>query len=135
MVGCDSMSGSSQDLDASAWGDHRTALLKVTTQRGMLVQQESGFIARQPCRNDWQLGPFSTVDSKTAEHLFDTVVRNHAFRRGLVVDAPDSNRAARRLFHRRNMRITGSTVLMYAGKKPAYRPELLYGLATMGSCG
>jgi hypothetical protein len=33
------------------------------------------------------------------------------------------------------MRVTGSTELMYAGVKPDYRPEMLYGLATMGSCG
>jgi hypothetical protein len=33
------------------------------------------------------------------------------------------------------MRISGSNELMYAGVKPAYQSEYIYGLATMGSCG
>jgi hypothetical protein len=33
------------------------------------------------------------------------------------------------------MRISGNNDLMYAGKKPHYHSEYLFGLATMGSCG
>ena len=53
----------------------------------------------------------------------------------VCLDAPASNRTGLLLFNRNRMRISGSNELMYAGVKPAYLPEYIYGLATMGSCG
>ena len=80
-------------------------------------------------------GPFSSVDSGGAGRLLEAASRNVAFGTKVFVDAPASNRAALRMYNRKRMKIVGSNLLMYAGKKPAYRPELIYGLATMGSCG
>jgi hypothetical protein len=39
------------------------------------------------------------------------------------------------MFTDRQFAVSGTTELMYAGARPDYRPELIYGLATMGSCG
>ena len=103
--------------------------------RGMLLQNESGFVVRQPCTAAVQLGPFQAVSGSTAEELFDTLTRTIARGTKVFLDAPAANRSAVRLFTRKKMRVAGSNVLMYAGKKPEYRPELIYGLATMGSCG
>jgi hypothetical protein len=89
----------------------------------------------QPCGADLQLGPFSALDSRSAEYLCDAALGSVPQETRIYIDAPLSNRSAVRLFNRRGMQVTGSTVLMYAGDKPDYRPELLYGLATMGSCG
>jgi GNAT superfamily N-acetyltransferase len=128
-------STSAGSLDYQAWGDRRDALLAATADRGHLLLEESGFLVIQPCGEAIQLGPFSALDSNSAERLcyaaLDTVPRETK----VYIDAPLSNRSAARLFSRCGMKITGSTELMYAGIKPEYLPEVLYGLATMGSCG
>jgi GNAT superfamily N-acetyltransferase len=134
-TGQGSLASTSLNLDILAWGDRRASLLDVTTRRGTLFQHDSGLLIRQPCGNAVQFGPFSAEDGGSAERLFDEASGNVSFGMKFLVDAPASNREALRLFNRKKMRIAGSTQLMYAGKKPAYRPELIYGLATMGSCG
>ena len=122
-------------IDCQAWGDRRDALLAATAGRGRLLLEESGFMVIQPCGAAMQLGPFSAQDCGSAEYLCDAALGSVPRETRVYIDAPLSNRPAVRLFSRRGMRATGSTELMYAGAKPDYRPEMLYGLATMGSCG
>lgn len=129
------LNSSESDIDLLAWGDRRGVLLAATTGRGRLLRDDSGFVSLQPCGDSVQFGPFSSVDSGGAERLFEAALRNVAPGTKVFVDAPASNRAALRLLHRKRMKIAGSNLLMYAGNKPHYRPELIYGLATMGSCG
>ncbi len=122
-------------IDNQAWGDRRDALLAATVGRGKLLIEESGFLVIRPCGDAMQFGPFSALDNGTAEHLFDAALHTIPLGTKVCLDAPASNRAALGLLNRRRMRIAGTNELMYAGIKPEYRPELLYGLATMGSCG
>ena len=122
-------------IDCQAWGDRRDVLLAETVGRGRLLLDESGFAVIQPCIDAQQIGPFSALDAGSAERLFDDAVNAVASGTNILVDAPASNRTAVRLFNRKKMRICGKNSLMYAGKAPDYRPEILYGLATMGSCG
>jgi GNAT superfamily N-acetyltransferase len=122
-------------IDCQAWGDRRDVLLAETVGRGRLLLEESGFAVIQPCGDAQQFGPFTALDSGTAERLFDTALRTIPFGSNIYLDAPASNRTALRMFNRSRLKISGSTELMYAGTRPEYRPELLYGLATMGSCG
>lgn len=129
------LDSSKTEVDYLAWGDRRNVLLAATTGRGRLLHDVSGFISLQSCGDSVQFGPFSAVDSDAADRLFETASRNVALGTKVFIDAPVSNRAALRMFNRKGMKIAGSNLLMYAGKKPAYRPELIYGLATMGSCG
>ncbi len=129
------MTGSSYDIDRVVWGDRRGALLDVTTQRGALLQSESGFIVRQPCGEVVQFGPFAALDAGAAEELFREAAAAVPSGTKLLLDAPASNRAAQRIYRRCGMVEAGSYLLMYAGRKPEYRPDLLYALATMGSCG
>jgi GNAT superfamily N-acetyltransferase len=128
-------STSAGSFDCQTWGDRRDALLAATVDRGHLLLEESGFVVMQPCGEAMQLGPFSALDSNSAERLCDAALETVPQETRLYIDAPLSNRSAARLFSRCGMKITGSTELMYAGIKPDYRPEVLYGLATMGSCG
>lgn len=123
------------DIDCQAWGDVREALLRVTAGRGVVQRNESGFLTQQPCGAAVQFGPFSATNDRSAERLFDDASVNIASGTKILLDAPESNRAAELLYTRKKMRIAGSNCLMYAGVKPEYRPELIYGLATMGSCG
>jgi ribosomal protein S18 acetylase RimI-like enzyme len=129
------VSTSVSGIDHQAWGDRRDALLAATAGRGRLLREESGFMVIQPCGSAMQLGPFSAQDYDSAKYLCDAALGTVPRETRVYIDAPLSNRPAARLFSRRGMRVTGSTELMYAGVKPDYRPEMLYGLATMGSCG
>jgi len=122
-------------IDSQSWGDRREPLLVATMDRGRAVCAESGFIVVQRCGEALQLGPFSALDSGMAEVLFETALRTIPLGTKVFLDAPVSNRSALRLFNRKGMRIAGRNELMYAGVRPDYRPEMLYGLATMGSCG
>jgi len=133
--GAEKVPASVNCVDYLAWGDRRDALLAVIADRGRILFQESGFMVVQPYGDARQFGPFSALDIGTAEHLFETALGLVPYGTKMYLDAPVSNRAALRLFNHRRMRITGTTELMYAGKRPDYRPEMLYGLATMGSCG
>lgn len=123
------------NIDAFAWGDNRKALLEATASRGQLIQRESGFIVRQQFGDIVQLGPFSTMDAGDAEQLLDEGLRTVPSGTKVCIDAPVSNSTVLTLYNRRRMRISGSNELMYAGTRPAYRAENIYGLATMGSCG
>lgn len=122
-------------IDYQTWGDRRDALLAATVGRGRLLLRDSGFLVIQPCGDTKQFGPFSALDSATAEHILNAALLTVPYTTRIYLDSPASNRTALRHFNRRRMRIAGSNELMYAGVKPEYRPELMYGLATMGSCG
>jgi ribosomal protein S18 acetylase RimI-like enzyme len=123
------------DIDRRAWGDLRAALIAATAGRGKLLQQESGFVVVQPCGNARQLGPFSAPCYSTADSLLTSALNAIPCETKVYLDAPAANRTASLLFNRNRLRMCGSNELLYAGVTPAYRPELLYGLATMGSCG
>lgn len=135
VVAQDSLSDRSYDLDARVWGDRRVTLLETTAGRGTLLQDEAGLIVLQPCGDALQVGPFTAADESNAERLFDEAAATVAGETKIIVDASAANRSTTRLFKRKKMRIAGSNSLMYAGSKPDYQPEFLYGLATMGSCG
>ncbi len=134
-AGSADFSASAYSIDCLAWGDRRDALLVAVTGRGRLLLEDSGFMVVQPCGAGVQLGPFAALDSSSAEHIFTAALDSVPQGTKVCIDAPASNRSAIRLFSRKGMQVSGSTELMYAGVRPAYRPELLYGLATMGSCG
>lgn len=129
------LAGSSCRLDALAWDDGRKALLDVTAGRGPVLQNESGFVVLQPGMAAVQLGPYAALDHFCAERLFDGITKAVTLGARIIVDVPALNQAAHQLFKRRQMKVVGSNVLMYAGRRADYRPELIYGLATMGSCG
>jgi len=123
------------DIDSRGWGDCRSALMAATAGRGKLLLRDSGFLVVQPSGNARQLGPFSASGYSTADALLKSALSCIPVGSEVCLDAPASNRTALLLFNRNRMRISGSNELMYAGVRPAYQPEYIYGLATMGSCG
>lgn len=134
-TGGDGTAASVSAIDCQAWGDRRDGLLATTIRRGRLLHRESGFLVIQPCGEDVQFGPFSALNSDTAEQILDAALCAVPPGTRIYLDSPASNRAALRHLNRRRMRITGTNELMYAGVRPGYRSEFMYGLATMGSCG
>ncbi len=123
------------DIDSQAWGDRRSQLLAATLERGRMLSSAAGFAGIQPCGDAMQIGPFSALDGGTAGELIEAALQMIPGDVKVFIDSPDSNRAAGSIFSCHGMRGGGSNQLMYAGEVPDYRPELLYGLATMGSCG
>jgi ribosomal protein S18 acetylase RimI-like enzyme len=123
------------DIDSRAWGDRRDALLTATAARGRVLLQETGFVVVQQCSDIRQLGPFAAPGYSMADTLLKAALNSIPAGTAVCLDAPVSNRTALMLFNRNRMRISGRNELMYAGVKPAYQPEYIYGLATMGSCG
>lgn len=123
------------EIDRHTWGDLRADLIAATAGRGKLLRQESGFMVVQPCGDARQLGPFSAPSYGTAETLLKSALNAIPRETKVYLDAPAANRTASLLFNRNRLRMCGSNELLYAGVTPAYRPELIYGLATMGSCG
>ena len=122
-------------IDSLAWGDRRAGLLEAVAGRGRLLMEETGFLVIQPCEAAFQFGPFAAFDSSAADRIFNQALGSVPHGSRVYIDAPASNRAAVRLFSRKALRVSGSTELMYAGVRPVYRAAMLYGLATMGSCG
>ena len=123
------------DIDSQGWGDRRSSLLAVIADRGRLLRQDLGLVVVQSCGEDSQLGPFSAPGYGTAATLLKDALCTIPYGTKVCLDAPASNRSAAQLFSRNKMSITGSNELMYAGVKPAYQPQYIYALATMGSCG
>lgn len=123
------------ETDTLGWGDRRAGLLKATAGRGVIFRHESAFAVLQPCGGSWQVGPFSAQNFSSADALLRGVLNSVPIGTKVCLDAPASNRSALSLFNRKNMHISGRNELMYAGVRPDYKPEYIYGLATMGSCG
>jgi len=129
------MTFSVSGLDCQAWGDRRDRLLTAVTERGSLLVAGKGFLAIQPCGTLLQLGPFSADGYAEAEYLLDAALAELPRESVLCLDSPDLNCGALQLLAAKGFQITGSSDLMRCGMKPAYRPELIYGLASMGSMG
>ncbi|CAH2029868.1 GNAT family N-acetyltransferase [Trichlorobacter ammonificans] len=120
-------------IDYLGWGDARDALLGYAAAGGSALGAEQGFLMLQPLGGCSQIGPFGALVGSTAEALLDQVVA--ASEERLLLDVPAANRAAPRMLTARRFTVMGEADLMYAGKPPAYHPECIYGLASMGSIG
>lgn len=123
-------------LDALPWGDRREELLSAVMGRGESIIKKNGFVTLQPCgKGRFQLGPFVALNPDVVVELLfaahDRIMNGNT----ICIDSPASNNVASRLWKSNGFRVGGSNELMYWGKTPDYRPELLFGLATMGSCG
>jgi len=122
-------------LDQLGWGDRRDGLLAATSRRGTVLAEDGAFMVIQPCGRAVQLGPFSALSPDRAADLLDEALNRQPAGTAVYIDAPARNREAVALFKERGFRNNGVNLLMYAGVEPDYRPEYVYGLATMGSCG
>jgi hypothetical protein len=67
--------------------------------------------------------------------LLENVVAPSSEGETLCLDVPSGNRGVSTFLVEDGFRVVGSTVLMYRGALPEYRPELIGALASMGSMG
>lgn len=122
-------------LDRLGWGDDRQGLLAAVALRGRSLARDGGFAVIQPCNRSLQIGPFAALDGVCAEELLDGARASIPAAIEIYIDAPSGNAAGTELLQRRGFRRQGSNELMFAGLRPDYRPEYIYGLASMGSMG
>jgi ribosomal protein S18 acetylase RimI-like enzyme len=122
-------------MDGAGWGAERAALLAAVLKRGTVLGSRDGFIVRQNCADAIQLGPWGCRSTEAAADLLAWAIAAVGEGRSFVLDVPVRNIAAASLLCARGFTIKGGTVLMYLGKLPAYRPDYVYALASMGSMG
>ena len=120
------------EIDYLGWGDERSALLKHAAAGGSVTGTENGFLVQQRIGRRRQLGPFGAIESKTAELLLEPVEKLGG---ATMLDVPAANRAASKILTSRGFTVSSEVDLMYAGQPPAYHPEHIFGLASMGSMG
>lgn len=124
-----------QLLDRMGWGDSRRLLLSGGEQDcGWLLGSDS-FLRCLPAGEGLLFGPWGARTAKGAGKLLEQIMTRVSGVGAIRVDAPATNRAAGRLLSGYGFREQGGTLLMYRGQRPAYRPELIYGLASLGSYG
>ena len=122
-------------IDRAGWGDGRESILSEALKRGTLAVCDGGFIISQPAAEGLQLGPWGTKKTEAARILLAAVRARAGEGTRLFLDAPAGNGDASQLFQGQEFVIRGSSLLMYLGEKPAYEPERIYALASMGSMG
>ncbi len=122
-------------LDRAGWGDDRSGLLAAVAARGMVMRERGGFVAVQPCDGGFQAGPWSAVDEGVAERLLDRARSCPGRGEQVLLDVPARNVRAARILTGAGFTAVGRTVLMYSGAPPAYDPDRIFALATMGSIG
>jgi ribosomal protein S18 acetylase RimI-like enzyme len=123
------------ELDHLGWDDQRDKLLAIVQERGKTLAADNAFAVVQPCCAAAQIGPFAALTAHNAAPLLDAAIAGIPAGTGMYIDAPAGNAAAERLLLLRGFARQGTNELMYAGARPDYRPEFIYGLASMGSMG
>lgn len=122
-------------LDRAGWGDDRGAILAAVAARGMVLREAGGFLLLHPCGDHYQMGPWTAADRAAAARLLDRALSRRPSGSRLLLDVPARNLAAASLLNDADFTPAGRTVLMCLGERPAYMPERIYALATMGSIG
>lgn len=121
-----------QEIDYLGWGDARNDLLAYAAANGTTIGAEEGFLVMQQLGNGSQIGPFGALSYTVAASLLEKVISGFG---RVVLDVPALNRNAGRLLTSNGFTVSSEVDLMYAGQAPAYHPEHIYGLASMGSMG
>lgn len=122
-------------LDVLCWGDRRDRLLEWATGRGLSIAEPGASAILQSAGTAIQLGPWAAADGNRASRLFAVALSLASAGTRMICDTPLSNGACQELLQKTGFSRRGETRLMCNGAEPAYRPEYLYALATLGSSG
>jgi len=122
-------------LDLAGWGDRRDQLIDTLLANSRVVANRQGFIVLQQSGEAVQLGPWGYIGTEGSAELLDGALARIGRAVRTFLDVPVSNVAAASLLLARGFLVKGSSELMYLGERPAYCPEKIYALASMGSMG
>ncbi len=121
-------------IDRAGWGDLRKTIFHSLDSRGRFFAADDGFLCRHRYAGGIQLGPWGCLTPDTARRLLERAMLMDSAEETFL-DMPGDNREGAKLLGLNGFRVAGSTLLMYRGSRPDYRPKLIYGLASMGSFG
>lgn len=121
-------------LDAKGWGDRRKDLMNFLVSEGSLVTGNDAFLMTRTVGAVRQIGPLAGLADDVVA-LLKRVVTMPSSGDRLCLDVPAGNRIVSEHLREAGFQVVGSTVLMYQGVLPAYQPELIGALASMGSMG
>jgi ribosomal protein S18 acetylase RimI-like enzyme len=122
-------------LDRMGWGDSRTLLFAGRQDCSGWLLRQDGFLRCLPVGNGQQLGPWGAASGRTAARLLESALERTGSSGSIFLDVPRRNQSAARLLREHGFTASGGTLLMYRGRQPDYRPELVFSLASMGSYG
>jgi GNAT superfamily N-acetyltransferase len=121
-------------IDQAGWGDWRDTLIDAVAVRGRVLSVAGAFLVCQPCGGGLQLGPWSGTGHAAQVLLGYALAETEAGER-IFLDVPIRNTVQTDLLLKMGFSIRGSTLLMCRGEAPAYAPERVFALASMGSMG
>ncbi len=121
-------------IDTAGWGDSRDSIIDAAVRRGRIYHAGESFLVSQSCSGGMQLGPWGGLDRR-ASTLLDDALLEAGKGVKVLLDVPIRNTEQTALLMGKGFSIRGSTLLMYRGTLPAYAPESIYALASMGSMG
>lgn len=122
-------------VDREGWGDGREKLIDLLAGRGELFCSGKAFLVRYRYGDGMVLGPWGGSAPEDAASLLENALLTPDGGEDLYIDVPDGNPHAASLLESAGFKRKGSTLLMFRGETPEYRPGLIYGLASMGSMG
>ena len=121
-------------IDSAGWGDSRDSIIDAAVRRGRIFHAGGSFLVSQPCSDGIQLGPWGGL-YRRASTLLDDALLEAGKGVKVLMDVPIRNTEQTALLLGKGFSIRGSTLLMCRGTLPAYAPESIYALASMGSMG
>jgi GNAT superfamily N-acetyltransferase len=122
-------------LDRLCWGDRRDRLLAWASRRGKGIAGHAASGVLQPVGKAAQIGPWAARNEAAARRTVSTLIGSLASGTRVICDAPAANTTCSAILHSLGFSRRSDAHLMYCGAEPDYRPEYLYGLATLGSSG
>lgn len=122
-------------IDALGWGDSRREIFAALPEKSTVLRGTDSFLVFSPFADGCHLGPWGAGSGKAAAGLLDAAAGDGSGKIGAYLDVPASNSFAGKILLAKGFAVSGSTLLMYRGMTPEYRPEHVYALASMGSYG
>ena len=122
-------------LDSIGWGNQRTALFSCSNSNSAWQLSDGGFLRCLQLEAGLQLGPWGATSDIVAGKLLAMTLQMVSGSGAIFLDVPEKNLNAARLLQTNGFTASGSTLLMYRGKPPEYRPDVVFALASMGSYG
>jgi predicted N-acetyltransferase YhbS len=122
-------------LDRAGWGDERLELLQAVAARGAMAGNGMAFRVLQPLGEQLQLGPVGGTCYREMSRLVAATINAAPRERTIFLDVPAGSVNMAPQLMAAGFRISGITRLMCRGEEPAYCPERIGALASMGSFG
>jgi GNAT superfamily N-acetyltransferase len=122
-------------VDGMGWGDNRRLIFETLSENCCSMTAHDGFMVCTPGGEGLHIGPWGAVSREAADSLLGAALSGEGTGGEIFLDSPENNLSAGELLLSSGFRVTGSTLLMYRGREPEYRPEYVYSLASMGSYG